>query len=395
MINIGLIGLGARGMGLLKMFLLHEKVEITAVCDTYEDRCEEAVKLIEEKRGIKAFSSTNYKDILQEKVDAVILATAWNHHIDIAIEAMEKGIYVGSEVGGAYSINQCYKLVEAYEKTGTPIMFLENCVYGREEMMVLNMVKKGVLGEIVHCEGGYLHDLRDEIADGKKNRHYRLKNYIHRNTENYPTHEIGPIARILDINHGNRMMTLTAMSSKARGLKEFIKENRAEDEELNKTVFKQGDIVTTLIQCARGETITLKLDTTLPRYYSRGFTVQGTKGMFMEENLSIFLDKNEEHKKNHFEWKKEWGNIEKFREEYEHPLWKKYLEEGVKEGHGGMDWLVFDDFVNCVINKTEVPIDVYDMVSWMSISVLAEESIALGGMPVAIPDFTNGEWMYR
>ncbi len=395
-ISIGLIGLGARGHELLKhVFLEHPDVEFPAVCDIYMDRCQEAAKLVEDSGRKRPRLCTDYREILKmEEIDAVILCTSWDQHVNICIEAMEAGKYVGCEVGGAYSIRECWRLVETYERTKTPVMLMENCVYGRDEMMVLHMAKNGVLGKIVHCEGGYRHDLRKEIAYGKENRHYRLGNYIHRNTENYPTHELGPIARILNINRGNRMLTLTSMASGAHGLREYVKENRKEDGGLMDTAFNQADVVHTVIKCANGETILLTLDTTLPRYYSRGFYVQGTKGMYCEENHSLFLE-GEEHAKDHFKWKEHWDNVEEYREKYEHPRWKQYYEKGVKKGHDGMDWLVYVDFVECVKNQGQPPIDVYDMASWMCISTLAEQSIAMGGHPVAIPDFTNGAWMSR
>ena len=395
-VTLGLIGLGARGIGLLKtVFLHHEDVDFAIVCDVYEDRCQEAAEIIEKSGRPRPQTTLVYQDILKmENVDAVILCTSWENHLNLAIEFMEAGKYVGCEVGGAYTIQECWKIVEAYERTRVPVMLLENCVYGRDEMMVYHMSEMGVLGTIVHCEGGYKHDLRDEVAFGRENRHYRLDNYIHRNTENYPTHELGPIAKVLHINRGNRMLTLTAMASRAAGMKEYIKNNKADDEVLMNTEFRQGDVVNTIITCANGETILLTLDTTLPRYYSRGFTVQGTKGMYFEDNQSLFID-GEEHAKDHFEWKKHWGNVEEYREKYEHPVWKKYMAEGIKEGHGGMDWLVFCDFIESVQNQSEVPIDVYDLAAWMSMSALAEQSIALGGQPVAIPDFTNGMWIKR
>lgn len=395
-IRIGMIGLGARGTGLLELvYVQHPDVEFAAVCDSYMDRCEKAAEIIEKSRRKRPVITTDYKEVLaMPEVDAVILCTSWDHHVDLCIEAMEAGKPVGCEVGGAYSVRECWKLVEAYERTKVPVMMMENCVYGRDEMMVLNMAEQGVLGTIVHCEGGYKHDLREEVAFGKENRHYRLNNYIHRNTENYPTHELGPIARILHINRGNRMMTLTSVSSKAAGLKEYIKNKKPEDQVLNHTQFQQGDVVNTIITCANGETILLTLDTTLPRYYSRGFTIQGTKGMYMEDNKSIFID-GEEHAKDHFEWQKHWNNVEEYRNKYEHPVWKQYIEEGVKEGHDGMDWLTFCDFVKFVQTGSEAPIDVYDMAAWMCITPLAEQSIAMGGQPVAIPDFTNGAWINR
>lgn len=394
-IKVGVIGLGARGMGLLTGVILHmDGVEVAAVCDKYEDRGEAAAKAVAEKGSARPFVTKDYREVMAlGNIDAVVIGASWADHIDIAVAAMEAGIYAACEVGGAYSVQECWKLVEAYERTRVPCMIMENCCYGRDEMMVLNMVKQGILGDIVHCAGGYHHDLRSEIAFGKENRHYRLNNYIHRNCENYPTHEIGPIARILGINHGNRMVSLVSMASKSKGMQEYIRKEKSDDAELMQTEFMQGDIVTTVIKCAHGETITITLDTTLPRYYSRGFTVRGTKGMYMEDNHSIYLDGM--HDDFHMGWKPQWGNVEQFREQYDHPVWKKYIEEGVKGGHDGMDWLVFKDFFESVKQGTETPLDVYDMAAWMCISALSEESIALGGHPVAIPDFTNGKWMNR
>lgn len=394
-VKLGMIGLGARGMGLLSSIMLQmEDVEVAAVCDLYEDRREEAANRIEKERGTRPVATASYQELLAiAEIDAVLISSSWVDHTNIAVAAMEAGKYVASEVGGAYSIQECWRLVEAYERTKVPCMIMENCCYGRDELMVLNMVKQGVLGEIVHASGGYHHDLRKEIANGKENRHYRLSNYLNRNCENYPTHEIGPIARMLDINRGNRMLSLVSMSSKARGLHEYIVSRKGEESELAKADFKQGDIVTTIIKCAHGETITITLDTTLPRYYSRGLTIRGTKGMFCEENKSIFLD--EEHYDLRHTWNEGWGNVEQFREKYEHPIWQAYLKEGIKGGHDGMDWLVFSDFFECVRKGMPTTLDVYDMASWMCISALSEDSIAMGGQPVAIPDFTNGKWLNR
>ena len=251
----------------------------------------------------------------------------------------------------------------------------------------------GVPGEIVHCQGGYRHDLRDEISFGRENRHYRFRNYLGRNGENYPTHELGPIANVLDINRGNRMVSLVSVASKAAGLHEFLLREKGPEYDASQMRFAQGDVVTTIIKCARGETICLTLDTTLPRFYSRGFHVQGTKGMYMEDNHSIFLDGQDN--AYDFKWKEKWGNAEEYRQQYEHPVWKQYLEEGVRGGHDGMDWLVLGDFFHAVRTGGPVPIDVYDDAAWMSITCLSEQSVALGGAPMAIPDFTNGQWLSR
>ena len=394
-LKLGVIGLGGRGLGLLKDILLpNRKVEVVAVCDLYPDRAEAGAKAVEEKCGKKPFLSVDANEIIQHSaVEAVMIFSAWESHIPIAIAAMQAGKAVGLEVGGAYSIQQCWDLVRTYEATKTPIMLMENCCYGRRELLVLNMVQQGVLGEIVHCAGGYHHDLRKEIAFGKENRHYRLRNYLNRNCENYPTHELGPIAKVLDINHGNRMLTLTSTASKAAGMHAYVAAQKNDDAKLLQKAFQQGDIVTTVIRCAGGQTITLTLDTTLPRYYSRGFTVRGTKGMYEECTDSVFIDQQDN--KFDFDWAGNWGNAKNYFEKYEHPIWRQYLKEGVQGGHDGMDWLVFNAFFDSILNHQPCPIDVYDTASWMCITSLSEISVLNGGAPVEIPDFTNGMWIQR
>lgn len=395
-VRVAVVGVGSRGRYMLEHCLLNmDNMCVTAVCDTYEDRTQWAAQKVEEVSGQKPFASTNWHDVLNPAfADAVLILSAWESHVPIAIEAMEKGIAVGMEVGGAYSLDQCWDMVRTYERTRTPFMFLENCCYGRIEMMVMRMVKQGLFGDVVHCEGGYCHDLRGEIAFGKENRHYRLRNYLHRNCENYPTHELGPIAQILGINRGNRFVSLVSMASSAKGMNTYAKYNANVDPALQSVQFAQGDVVTTIIKCANGETITLSLDTTLPRAYSRRFTVRGTLGMYMEDNNSIYLD-TDFTEADHWDWSKQWNNANKYLEKYEHPVWEQYLKEGIRGGHGGMDGLVYDAFIEAVRNGTPCPIDVYDAAAWMAVTPLSEASIAKGGMPVEFPDFTNGAFCER
>ncbi len=394
-IKLGVIGLGERGKILLKDAILPMKrAQVVAVCDVYPDRAEEGAKIVTEAGQAAPEVYTDYRKVIEsENVNTVVIMTSWQSHVEIALAAMNANKPVAMEVGGAYTVEQCWELVRTYERTGTPFMFLENCCFGKREMMALNMAKKGIFGEIVHCEGGYQHDLRKEIAYGKENRHYRLDNYLLRNGENYPTHDLGPIAKILNINHGNRMLKLASFASKAAGLHEYILENKPEDEALKNAEFKQGDIVTTVITCAGGETITLTLDTTLPRYYSRGFIVRGTKGMYEETTDSVFIDCPEDIAHD-FDWRTECaGNAESYYEKYKHPVWEEYEKEGVQGTHDGMDYLEFKVFFDCLQNGTKMPIDVYDAASWMVITALSEQSIAEGGAVKSIPDFTCGRWL--
>lgn len=394
-LRIGMIGMGCRGREVMKTVLGIDGVSISFICDLYDDRTEAARAEIEKRQGFSPRVTDDWHTMTdREELDAVLVTCSWEPHIEMAVAFMEAGIPVGVEVGGAYSVEDCFLLVRTFERTKTPVMLLENCCYGRYELMVKNMVDLGLFGEIVHCEGGYRHDLRREITFGRENRHYRLRNYLARCCENYPTHELGPISQILHINRGNRMVSLVSMASKAKGLHDYIGRTDNADRSLLAKDFAQGDVVTTLIKCANGETVTLTLDTTLPRAYSRQFTVQGTRGMYSEENNSIYLDRDHTEDM-HFSWKKQWNNAEKYRERYEHPIWREFLADGLRGGHGGMDHLVYSDFLRCVREGLPMPIDAYDMASLMCISALSEQSIATGSMPVAIPDFTSGKWISR
>ena len=388
-VRVAVVGVNGRGRGLLGLLLGMPDVEVIGVSDLYEDRLARAKQDVIEKRGNTPMASTDFRRLLAMKeLDAVITPSSWTSHADVCIASMDAGKYAATEVGGATSVEQCWELVRTSERTKKPCMLLENCCYGREELTIFNMVKQGLFGELVHAEGGYQHDLRDEICNGRENRHYRLANYSNRNGEVYPTHELGPIAKCLNINRGNRMLTLTATASKARGLHEWVKTHRGEEYDLFNRQFTMGDVVTTVIKCAHGETITLTHDTSLPRPYSRGNRIEGTKGIRMEDKYAVYLEGVSPKAD-------VWDSLNNYYEKYEHPLWKWYRTEGVKGGHGGMDYLVLRAYVEAVKAGTQTPIDVYDTAAWMAVTCLSEDSVAMGSMPVAIPDFTNGKWFQR
>ncbi|MBE6565162.1 MAG: Gfo/Idh/MocA family oxidoreductase [Ruminococcaceae bacterium] len=397
MINACVVGLGNRGYDLLKKVLLKiSSLNIVAVCDLYEDRIQRAIELVREA-GQDAKGFTDYKEALAvDIVDAVFVFSDWSTHTEIAVYAMKKGIAVASEVGCEYSLENCYELVRVQEETGTPYMFVENCCWGKAELLATAMARKGKFGTVVHCSGSYSHDLRDEIAYGHVNRHYRFDNYLNRCCDNYPTHDLGPIAKLLDINRGNRILTVSSFATKAVGLKDYIKERDDATEEMKNADFKQGDVIITILTCANGETIMLRLDTTLPRSYTRDFTVRGTKGMFMQDTNSVFLDGEK-----HTYWDMydyyidNLNNAKKYEEEYLPSIWKNITDEEMKAGHGGMDWFCYKAFTDALINKTEMPVDVYDAATWQAVSVLSEISIQQGGAPQAMPDFTNGKWYKR
>lgn len=386
--KIALIGLGARCGGLYNVLKGREYVDIVAVCDVYQDRCENmAQKIVEDGRHAPNMYQ-DYKQCLDaEKPDIAVITTSWLPHIEISIYAMERGITVACEVGGAYSIQSLWELVRCHERTGTPIMLLENACYHRIKLLALHMKRMGLFGEMVHCEGGYRHDLRKQICNGWRDRHYRIDQYLHRNADNYPTHDLGPIAKLLDINCGNRILSIISVGSKSAGLPRYAKDRNIE--ELEGMQFMHSDVITSILKCQNGETITLTLDTSLPRYYARGFIAQGTKGMISEDTNCVWLDDDNPVEKH---WHQVAGNLDTYYEKYEHPLWVDY--HPGTEGHNGIDALEFDDFFRALEAGEDMPIDVYDMATWMAVSVLSEQSMATGGA-IPFPDFTDGKWIYR
>ena len=390
-VRFGVIGLGGRGRGQLNTLLEMKDAEFPVVCDAYPDRANMGADMVEKARGYRPDVVLDDREVTSRTdIEGVFIFSNWETHIRIALDAIAHGIRPAMEVGGANSVEECWELVRESEKKNVPVMLLENCCYNRTEMALLRMVRDGLFGELVHVQGGYEHDLRDEIGLGDVNRHYRQMHFLHRNAELYPTHELGPIARYLDINRGNRMVSLVSVASKARGLHTWLKEHRP-DTDLAKAQVNEGDIVNTIITCANGETILLTHDCTLPRPYSRGGRIQGTKGIWMEDNQSIYIDGMSPVDPSY--WTHRWESDEKYMKQYEHPLWKEYEEFGLRGGHGGMDYLVLRAFVESVQNHTQPPIDVYDTAAWMSITALSEHSIAMGSVSVPVPDFTGGRWV--
>ncbi len=406
-VRLAFIGVGLRGRSHLRQALRRSDVEIKAICDIDAQAIAAAEKMINESGQKKARVFTGseeaYLTLLERSdIDGVVIATPWLWHTPMAVATMKAGKYAGVEVSAANTLQECWDLVNTSEATKMPCMILENVCYRRDVMAVLNMVRQGLFGELVHLECGYQHDLRHvkfnnglqpygagvEFGEkGLSEARWRTLHSVKRNGDLYPTHGIGPVATMLDINRGNRFISLTATASKTRGLHEYIVKKGGEDHANAGVRFNLGDVITTGIKTTNGESIIVKHDTNLPRPYSLGFRVQGTKGIWMDLNNSIYFEgKSPAHR---------WESDEKLMQEYDHPLWKKYAESASGAGHGGMDWFVLHAFVESVKRKAPTPLDAYDAAAWSAISPLSENSIALGGAPQSFPDFTRGKWIKR
>jgi predicted dehydrogenase len=409
-LKVAIIGVGLRGQDHLDMLLRRKDVDVAAICDI-DDRMLKTAREMITKTGKKIPQVMTgdiyaWKKMLELKggIDAVIIATPWEWHKEMIIGSLESGIkYVGTEVMLGTTLQDHWDVVKAAEKYKAHVMMLENVCYRRDVMAVLNMVRQGLFGELVHLQGGYQHDLREvkfnngidayghgcEFGDKAwTEARWRTHHSIYRNGDLYPTHGIGPLAQYININRGNRFINLCSFSSKARGLHNHILKQCGPDHPNAKINFKLGDVVTTSIGCANGETILLQHDTSLPRPYSLGFRVQGTQGLWMDVNRGMYIEGQSPRPH-------QWEDAKQWLDKYDHPLWAKYSKDAEGAGHGGMDFFVIHSFIESAKRKTATALDVYDAAAWSAITPLSEQSVELGNETVTFPDFTGGEWMYR
>ncbi len=404
-VRLGFIGVGLRGQNHLEMAMYRPDVEIVAICDVDPNAILIAQKMIADK-GRKAAvayqkGEHDFENLVKRSdIDGVVIATPWEWHVPMALASMKQGKYTAVEVSATVKLQESWDLVNMFEKTGSHCMILENVCYRRDVLAALNMVRQGMFGTLNHVQCGYQHDLREvKFNNGKQaygggvefgekgfsEAKWRTQHSIDRNGDLYPTHGLGPVAEMLNINRGNQFLYLTSMATQSMGLHNYIVENAGKDHPNAKVNFACGDIVTTLIKCANGETIMISHDTNSPRPYSLGFRVQGTKGLWMDDNKSIYLEgiSPKAHR---------WEDFKPYQDQYDHPLWKTHAADAENAGHGGIDYFVLRAFIESIKNKVAPPIDVYDAAAWSAISPLSEQSIKNNSASVAIPDFTRGKW---
>lgn len=396
-LRIGFVGVGGRGASVLRLFLSQEGVEVKAVCDIVEEKTARAQRIVERAGQAKptgySRGETDFKRLCeQEDLDMVVTATPWKWHVPVCVAAMKNGKHAATEVPAAVTIDECWQLVDESEKSRKHCVILENCCYGRQEMMVLNMVRQGVFGELLHAEAGYMHDLRGEKLSSGGEGLWRGDHSTRRNGNLYPTHGLGPVAQCMNINRGNQFDYLVSMSTKSRGLSLYAKKHLGVDHPRSKATYINGDVNSSMIRTKNGETITLLHDCDTPRPYSRINLVQGTKGIFRGYPDRIYLEGVSEGNK----WgMHEYESAEKYLEQYDHPLWKAVREKAKGRGHGGMDYMMVYRLVQCLRQGIAPDMDVYDAAAWSAISEASERSVANGSSPVKLPDFTRNGWKTR
>jgi predicted dehydrogenase len=389
-VRIGLIGAGSRGMSLLRNLLDIDGVQVTAVCDIVPQRVATARARVAEKgqpepAGFSA-GETDFEHLCQrDDVDVVYVVTPWEWHVPMALAAMNAGHHVAIEVPAAITLQGCWDLVDTAERTGLHCIMLENCCYGEIEMLVLNMVRQGVFGKLTHGEAGYLHAFAEGLISTGDGAVWRRRHLQDSDGNLYPTHGLGPVALYMDVHGGDRFATLVSMSSRERTLSD-IRDRLPEDDPRRRETYACGDVNTTLIQTALGLSIMVQFDIVTPRPYDRINMICGTQGTFRDYPPRIYLQgQTEGHA---------WDtDLDPYLQAHGHPLWKKLKSRAIESGgHGGMDFLMNWRLVQCLLAGRPLDMTVYDAAAWSSVYPLSIASVAQGSMPVAVPDFTRGEW---
>jgi predicted dehydrogenase len=392
-IRVGFVGVGHQGTSHVENFLKLDGVEIRAICDVNAERLAHARQLVTAAgRPEPAAYGRGPEDFRRmcdtEELDLVFTATPWEWHAPVCLAAMRSGKHAATEVPMCVTLEECWELVETAERTRRHCVMMENCCYDRTEMMILHMARRGLLGELLHAECGYLHDLRElKLTDFYEAR-WRVKHSIRRNGDLYPTHGLGPVAQWLDVNRGNQFEYLVSMASGGRGLNAWAAEHIGPESDEARQRYALGDVVTTLIRTHAGQTIAITHDTNSPRPYSRNILLQGSRGVvrkYPEEKIHV-EGRSPAHR---------WEDLALYRDEFEHPVWRALEERSRGAGHGGMDFIEDYRLVECLRAGTATDMDVYDGAAWTAVAPLSERSIAGRGRRMDFPDFTRGAWRTR
>lgn len=387
--RLAIVGTGLRGRSVLHELLGVGNVKIVALCDVVPAKVEQAREQMR-KAGhdypVATFTAgeRSFEQLVErDDIDLVYTATPWEWHVPVCLAAMNAGKHAATEVPAAYTLADCWRLVDTSERTRRHCIMMENCNYGYNELLVLNMVRAGRFGELLHAGAAYNHDLREILFETRDEGLWRRAHHTRRNGNLYPTHGLGPVAFFLDINRGDRLTHLASMSSGEVGLSAWRRAHPGGDA-VQRERYVNGDISSTLIQTAKGRTIRLEHNVSSPRPYSRINSIQGSLGVFEDYPPRIYLDgMTPPHR---------WAEIDGFKTEYEHALWKSLGEQARSGGHGGMDFVMAWRLVQCMREGLPPDMDVYDAATWSVPGPLSAQSIAANGSAVPVPDFTRGRW---
>jgi predicted dehydrogenase len=388
-VRVGFIGVGGQGSSHVRNFTGIPNVEIKAVCDLVESKVVRNQEVVthagmSKPEGYFKGDHDFLNLVARDDIDLVYIVTPWEWHVPMMLAALKAGKHAVTEVPAAITLEECWQLVEAQEQSKRHACMMENCCYGRFELMVLNLVRQGLLGELIHAEGGYLHDLRQvkfgTVGEGE----WRRAHATRRNGNLYPTHGLGPLAQCLNINRGDQFDFMVSMSSKTRGLELYAKSHLEAGDARRNERYVLGDVNSSLIRSRNGCTLVVMHSCDCPRPYSRITNLQGTKGIVNGYPDRVYIQGRSPNDT--------FQKAEELYPEFDHPLWKSRGANATSAGHGGMDYIEDFRLVECLLKGEPTDQNVYDAASWSAVSALSEWSVAHNSRPIDFPDFTRGQW---
>ena len=402
-VRAAFIGVGYRGGDHIKFFSSLPGTEVVAISDLYEDNVRSKQKMVQEEDqheqhgNIKLYygEEDRWMTMLDEvKPDVVFISTNWKNHAPMAIESMKRGAHAFVEVPLALNLDELWEIVDTSEETRKHCMMMENVNYSRDELMFLNMCRQGVIGELLHAEAAYIHELRWQMEQEERGTgSWRTHHYAKRNGNLYPTHGLGPVAQYMNLGRGeDNFSTLVSFSSPAIGRSAYARNNFDKEHKWNKLNYNGGDMNTSIIKTTLGRTIMVQWDETSPRPYSRLNLIQGTKGALAGFPTRIALEGGVTGvTEDHHSWV-QGDDLQVLYEKYDHPLYKRLNQAAKGSGHGGMDGIMMFRIVECLQKGFPLDQNVYEGALWSAVSPLSELSVSQNGMPRKFPDFTRGNW---
>tara|TARA_B100001057_G_scaffold431680_1_gene459338 strand:- start:8326 stop:9738 length:1413 start_codon:yes stop_codon:yes gene_type:complete len=405
-IKAAFIGVGSRGIGHVNNFKTHKDTEILSVCDLYKKRVENLTKKLNLNLSTDGYwgdENAWIKMVEDKRPDIVFISTNWDNHAPMAIRCMELGSHVFVEVPLANTIEDLWKIVNTSEKTQKHCMMLENVNYAREELMFLNICRQGKIGEFLHAEAAYIHDLRWQMMEKNNNMQipddfpgtgsWRTKQYSKNIGNLYPTHGLGPVAQYMSLARGDdNFNKIVSLSSPSRGRELFAKNHFPKDDEWNKINYQNGDINTSIIKTTYGKTIMIQWDETSPRPYTRHNLIQGTKGTLAGFPTRVFFDNKEGALSGVYSGWIQGGDLDSIYKKYDHPLYKRLNDKTSNSGHGGMDGIMMYRIIECLKKGSPLDQNVYEGAFWSAVTPLSRISVINDGAPQSFPDFTRGNW---
>ena len=401
-IRAAFIGVGHRGKEHVRNFARLENNEIVAISDLYQDNVDKAVDIAQEAKpglykGIACYAGEEnlWKKMLTEvQPDVVFISTNWINHAPMTIAALEAGAHTFVEVPLALTLEELWAIVDAAEKAQRHCMMMENVNYSRDELLFLNMCRQGLVGDLLHAEAAYIHELRWQMEEQERGTgSWRTYHYSQRNGNLYPTHGLGPVAQYMNLARGEDMFEhLVSYSTPALGRKSYTQKNYSKDHKWNSLDFKGGDLNTSMIKTLLGRTVIVQWDETSPRPYTRLNLIQGTLGALAGFPTRVALEGGVLGiTKDHHSWVQGEAMAAVY-EKYDHPLYSRLNSQVKGSGHGGMDGIMMYRIVECLQQGQPLDQNLYEGCFWSAVSPLSEDSVASGGQPQNFPDFTRGNW---